>query len=169
MNKAEEAEFREYVASRLESWRRAAFLMCRDWHGADDLVGITLGRLYRHWSRACQADSMDAYVHGMLAHAFLDERRRPWRREHSDTAAMPERATLETGTDGIHDRADMLTLIRQLPARRRAVVVLRFYCDLSVGQTAEALGLSEGTVKSQCARALDTLRKLTTSDGRAEK
>ena len=169
MNKAEEAEFRDYVAGRLESLRRAAFLMCRDWHGADDLVGITLGRLYRHWSRAREADSLDAYVHGMLAHAFLDEQRRPWRRERADTAAMPERAAAETATDGIHDRADVLTLIRQLPARRRAVVVLRFYCDLSVGQTAEALGLAEGTVKSQCARALETLRELMTSDGKAGK
>jgi DNA-directed RNA polymerase specialized sigma24 family protein len=67
MNKADEAEFRDYVAGRLESLRRAAFLMCRDWHGADDLVGITLGRLYRHWSRARQADSLDAYVHRQIA------------------------------------------------------------------------------------------------------
>ena len=160
MNKIDESEFREFVTTRMDAWRRAAYLLCRDWHGADDLVGIMVGRLYRHWSLASRADSLDAYVHGILAHAFLDERRRPWRRETAEAEPRYDVTNPDVSMYAIEDRSAMLALVQQLPARRRAVIVLRFYCDLSVAQTASALGLSEGTVKSQCARGLETLRQL---------
>jgi RNA polymerase sigma-70 factor (sigma-E family) len=153
MRAADEAAFRDYVAVRMERLRRTAFLYCRDWHTADDLVSTTLVKLYQHWERAQRADNLDAYVYGILAHAWLDERRRPWRREQA-VADLPER--------GIHDPsghdADLLALLARLPRGRRAVLVLRFYCDLSVEQTAEILGLSLGTVKSQTARGLEMLR-----------
>jgi RNA polymerase sigma-70 factor (sigma-E family) len=137
----------------MERLRRTAFLYCRDWHTADDLVSTTLVKLYQHWERAQRADSLDAYVYGILAHAWLDERRRPWRREQA-VAELPERGI--PGPTG-HD-ADLLALLARLPRGRRAVLVLRFYCDLSVEQTAEILGLSLGTVKSQTARGLEMLR-----------
>jgi RNA polymerase sigma-70 factor (sigma-E family) len=152
MRAAEEAAFREYVAARMERLRRTAFLYCRDWHMADDLVSTTLVKLYQCWARAQRADNLDAYVYGILAHAWLDERRRPWRREHA-VPELPDRAAPIAAGDG-----DVLALLASLPRGRRACLVLRFYCDLSVEQTAEILGISPGTVKSQTARALDTLR-----------
>jgi RNA polymerase sigma-70 factor (sigma-E family) len=153
MRAADEAAFRDYVAVRMERLRRTAFLYCRDWHTADDLVSVTLVKLYLCWQRAQRADNLDAYVYGILAHAWLDERRRPWRREHG-MPDVPDRGL--SGPAG--DDVDVLALLARLPRGRRAVLVLRFYCDLSVEQTAEILGLSLGTVKSQTARGLQMLR-----------
>ncbi|MEV1143428.1 SigE family RNA polymerase sigma factor [Micromonospora sp. NPDC049799] len=162
MNRADEDEYRQFVAARLASLRRTAYLLCRDWHTADDLVSITIGKLYRHWRRVKAAENVDAYVRGVLTHAWLDERRRPWRRERS-TDELPDQVDVELPEPALIDREVLLDLLGQLPARRRAVVVLRFYCDLSVEQTAAILGVSTGTVKSQAARGLEALRMLMTS------
>jgi RNA polymerase sigma-70 factor (sigma-E family) len=157
MNRDDEAAYRDYVAARLDRLRRTAYLYCRDWHTADDLAAVTVGKLYQHWRRAQRADNLDAYVHGILTHAWLDERRRPWRREQS-VAEFPE----SPAGPGPMACGDLLGLLATLPPRRRACVVLRFYCDLSVDQTAAVLGVSAGTVKSQTARGLETLRALAT-------
>lgn len=159
MKPVEEQEYREFVAARMEPLRRTAYLLCRDWHTADDLVSITIGKLYRHWRRVRAADNVDAYVRGVLTHAWLDERRRPWRRE-APAAALPDRPSSWPGGAAVGDRLMLLDLLAQLPPRRRAVVVLRFYCDLSVDQTADILRISAGTVKSQAARGLQALRLL---------
>lgn len=145
------------MTGRLEPLRVTAYLLCRNWHTADDLVSITIGKLYRHWPRVRSMDHVDAYVRGMLTNAWLDERRRPWRREKV-TDELPERTDPALPQAALADREVLLDLLAQLPARRRAVVVLRFYCDLSVEQTAEVLGISTGTVKSQAARGLESLR-----------
>lgn len=150
----DEASYREYVAHRMDGLRRTAYLLCGDWHTADDLVATALVKLLRHWPRVSAMEQPDAYVRRMLLRAWLDERRRPWRREHA-TAAVPDRAA---GVADTTDRLAILAQLAQLPPRRRAVLVLRFFCDLSVEDTAEALGCTEGTVKSQTARALETLR-----------
>jgi RNA polymerase sigma-70 factor (sigma-E family) len=158
VKRSDDDDYREFVAARLEPLRRTAYLLCRDWHTADDLVSITLGKLYRHWRRVRAADNVDAYARGVLTHAWLDERRRPWRREAA-TAVVPDVAS--AGPEGrLTDREALHDLLASLGARQRAVVVLRFYCDLSVEQTAEILGISTGTVKSQAARGLETLRSL---------
>ena len=153
MKAAEEAAFRDYVSARIDRLRRSAFLYCRDWHLADDLVSTTLVKLYQHWQRAQNANSLDAYVYGILAHVWLDEQRRPGRREHP-VRELPDHAVAGP-TEG---DADVLALVASLPPRQRACVILRFYCDLSIEQTAEILGISEGTVKSQTSRGLDALR-----------
>ncbi|MEV6928395.1 SigE family RNA polymerase sigma factor [Dactylosporangium sp. NPDC051485] len=150
-----EQHYREYVAGNLERLRRTAFLLCGDWHTADDLTSTVLVKLLRHWRRAARFDNLDAYVRRMLMRAWLDERRRPWRRETA-TAALPEVVAVPDG-DPVR-RVAVLSLLAALPPRRRAVLVLRYFCDLSVEETAEALGCSEGTVKSQAARALESLR-----------
>jgi RNA polymerase sigma-70 factor (sigma-E family) len=155
MRREDERAFRDFVAGRMERLRRTAYLLCRDWYTADDLVSITLTKLYRHWQRAQAASNLDAYVRGMLARAWLDELRRPWRREIA-TADLPD--TAATLPDRTSDRAALAALLDTLPPRQRAVVILRFYCDLSVAETAEALGVSEGTVKSHASRGLDLLR-----------
>jgi RNA polymerase sigma-70 factor (sigma-E family) len=165
MKPADEREYREFVTARMEPLRRTAYLLCRDWHTADDLVSITIGKLYRHWRRVRAAENLDAYVRGVLTHAWLDERRRPWRRE-TPTADTPDRP--QPPVTGIGDRLALLDLLAQLPPRRRAVVVLRFYCDLSVEETAGILRISEGTVKSQAARGLAALRLLATDQDEVE-
>lgn len=157
MKGTEEAEYREFVVSRYDALRRVAYLLCRDWHTADDLVSITLGKLYRHWHRGRDAHNPDAYVRAMLTRTWLDERRRPWRREDA-TESLPEVAVVAEPGATPADRVDLLALLGRLPPRRRAVVVLRYYCDLSVAETADILDISEGAVKSQAARGLEALR-----------
>jgi RNA polymerase sigma-70 factor (sigma-E family) len=166
VRQADEDEYREFVLSRLDRWRRTAYLLCRDWHTADDLVSVTLTRLYRNWHRARQAANVDAYVRAMLTNAFLDEGRRPWRREEA-MHAPPERVD-PSPYPAVIDRAELAALLTALPRRQRAVVVLRFYCDMSVAEVAELLGVSEGTVKSQAARGLEILRAAATSHVRGE-
>ncbi|MEU2660946.1 SigE family RNA polymerase sigma factor [Micromonospora sp. DT46] len=158
MKSADEDEYRQFVETRLEHLRRTAYLLCRDWHTADDLVSITLGKLYRAWTRVRAAENVDAYVRQVLMRAWLDERRRPWRRERS-TDEVPDDAAPDTEPD-LADRELLLDLLGKLPERRRAVLVLRYYCDLSVEETAQILGITTGTVKSQAARALESLRLL---------
>jgi RNA polymerase sigma-70 factor (sigma-E family) len=139
----------------MEVLRRTAYLLCRDWHTADDLVSITIGKLYRHWQRIGGVEHLDAYVRRILVRTWLDEKGRPWRREEP-TDALPDWSMAPV--NGVVERAGLVDLLSGLPPRRRAAVVLRFYLDLSVDETAEILGCSAGTVKSQTARGLDTLR-----------
>ncbi|MFG2056525.1 SigE family RNA polymerase sigma factor [Micromonospora sp. NPDC048930] len=148
--------YREYVGARLEPLRRTAYLLCGDWHTADDLVSTALVKLLRHWRRVSAMDSPDAYVRRTLLRVWLDERRRPWRRE-SAWAEVPDTA-VRADTDCTAERLAILALLAELPPRRRAVLVLRYFCDLSVEETARELGCSPGTVKSQAARAIDALR-----------
>ncbi|MEV6909026.1 SigE family RNA polymerase sigma factor [Amycolatopsis sp. NPDC051071] len=155
MRRSDEAAYREYVTSRMEVLRRTGYLLCHDWHLADDLVSITIAKLYRHWKRASAVEHLDAYVRRILVRTWLDERGRPWRREEP-ADDLPEPA-IELNSR-VLDRAQLFELLEALPPRRRAAVVLRIYCDLSVEETAAILGCSAGTVKSQTARGLDTLR-----------
>ncbi|MEV4137758.1 SigE family RNA polymerase sigma factor [Dactylosporangium sp. NPDC049742] len=158
MKTSDEAEFRDYAGPRMATWRRTAFLLCRDWHLADDLVATVLDKLFRQWHRRDSIRSLDAYVGGMLARAVVDEHRRPWRREvPGDDLPAPDPPR---HADATVERLTLDTYLAQLGPRRRAVLVLRFYCDLSVEETAEILGVSVGTVKSQTARGLETLRAL---------
>ena len=104
-----------------------AYLLCRNWHIADDLVSITIGKLYRHWRRARAMEHVDAYVRGMLTNAWLDERRRPWRREKV-TDNLPDRAEVSVPGSALADRALLLDLLGQLPApagRGGAALLLR--------------------------------------------
>jgi RNA polymerase sigma-70 factor (sigma-E family) len=147
VRRSDEAAYREYVTARMERLRRTAYLYCRDWHTADDLVAITIGKLYRHWARASEAANLDAYVQRILVRSWLDERRRPWRRE--EATAEPPEVPAPVAEPAVLGRAQLLDLLAELPPRRRAAVVLRLYCDLSVEETAEILGCTPGTVKER--------------------
>ncbi|MDG4823272.1 SigE family RNA polymerase sigma factor [Asanoa sp. WMMD1127] len=162
MTTSDEAAFRDYVGARMAAWRRTAYLMCRDWHLADDLVGTVLGKLYRRWRRRSEINDVDAYVNGMLARAVIDETRRPWRRERL-VDEFPADGTVDAADANSVDRLTLDSYLARLGPRRRAVLVLRFYCDLSVEETADVLGVSLGTVKSQTARGLETLRALSST------
>ncbi|MER7849928.1 SigE family RNA polymerase sigma factor [Kitasatospora sp. NPDC096077] len=150
-----DAEFTEYVASRAGWLRKVAYLLCGDWHRADDLVQETITKLYVHWSRASRADNLDGYARRTLVNTFLAEQRTSWWRRTVRTDVDPESAVAALDLEA---SLDLRRALAALPPRQRATVVLRYYCDLSIDQAAEALGCSSGNVKSQSSRALEALR-----------
>ena len=154
---AREAEFTDFVSARLASLRRLAMLLSQDWQRADDLVQAALTKLYVKWPRAIAADNIDAYVRAIVVREFIDERRSSWLTRVTLSDQPPDRQADPPDTDSA---IDLQAAMSALPARQRATVVLRYYLDLNVHQTAQLLGCSSGTVKSQTARALDTLRRI---------
>jgi RNA polymerase sigma-70 factor (sigma-E family) len=171
MRASAEAEFKAYVTARSYALWHTAYLMCGDAHQAEDVVQTALMKLYTAWNRVERADNRDGYVRRVLVHCVIDEKRRAWRRERS-VAAVPESAAPE-GSD-VGERDAVLQALARLAPRQRATLVLRFWEDLSVEQTADLLGCSAGTVRSQTARGLATLRGLlldtqATASGRADK
>ena len=157
MSGGQDAEYVEYVESRLHWLRRVAYLLCRDWHSADELVQVTVTRLFTHWPRARRMDNVDGYVRTILLRAFLGERRSLWRKRVLLAASPPEAADPGPDRDAVLDVRQALTTV---PPRQRATLVLRFYCDLDVEQAAAALGCSPGTVKSQTAKGLAAMRRV---------
>jgi RNA polymerase sigma-70 factor (sigma-E family) len=159
-----DAEFTEYVSARQAWLRRVAFLLCGDWHRADDLVQSAITKLYAHWHRARKADNVDGYVRRTLVNTYLAEQRSGWakwtvlHRSGGESAPDPEPAPALTRD--LELGLDLRSALAQLPPRQRAAVILRFYCDLSVEQTAQVMGCSAGNVKSQSSRGLATLRSL---------
>ena len=151
-----ERDYTEFVTARGRALRRIAYLLCGDWHQADDLTQTTLTKLYLAWRRISRSESVDGYARRTLVNAYLDEGRRPWRREHA-TAELPERAA---PGDLAADRLTLRSALATLPAAQRAAVVLRYWEDLSIAETAALLGISEGTVKSASARGLAALREV---------
>lgn len=153
-------DYDAYVTGRLQTLRRSAYLLCGDWDRGDDLVQRVLTQLFVHWKRARKADNLDAYVHTMLVRRFIDEQRSSWVRRVRLFGAGTQPEPAAAAAIDPSTRLDLHAALGRLPARQRAVVVLRFLQDLSVEQTADALGCSAGTVKSQTSRALDALRRL---------
>jgi RNA polymerase sigma-70 factor (sigma-E family) len=154
---ADEAEFKAYAAARMRALRRTAYLLCGDWHQAEDAAQTVLTKLYTHWDRVDRKDALDAYVRTMLVRATLEQRRRLWWRREVSTAEPPETASPSPDTE---QRIVVVEALAKVPPRQRAVLVLRFWEDLDVAQTAATLGCSPGTVKSQTSRGLTTLRAL---------
>jgi RNA polymerase sigma-70 factor (sigma-E family) len=155
-----EEEFVEYYAAKGDALRRTAFVLCGDWDLAEDLLQITFTNLYRVWKRIERREVMDQYARRVLLRAFLNERRRPWRREVS---TAPDSVDLDTGVwhdRGVEESLVLRTALLRLSRQRRAVLVLRFWTDLSVEQVAEVLQCPIGTVKSQTARGLAELRTI---------
>jgi RNA polymerase sigma-70 factor (sigma-E family) len=156
-----DADYSEYVAFRLPALRRLALLLCQDRHRADDLVQQAIIKVYVHWAKASGADNTDAYVNAILVREFLHERRSGWTRRVSVTDQLPESQILPADPDGL---MDLQAAVTALPPRQRAALVLRYYCDLNIDQTAAALGCTAGTVKSQTAKAIATLRSALADD-----
>ena len=151
-----EDEYREFVDSRAASLHRTAYLLCGDWHLADDLVQETFVHAFRHWRRVQQADNQNAYVKRIMINEF----NRRWQRY----GGLPVRADSDNqevavpdASDEVANRADLLRALLTLPPRQRATVVLRYLEGMSERETAAVMRCSEGTVKSQTARALSTL------------
>ncbi|MER5354990.1 SigE family RNA polymerase sigma factor [Kitasatospora sp. NPDC002551] len=157
-NQNRDAEFTEFVAARAPWLRKVAYLLCGDWHRADDLVQEAVTKLYVRWGRLSGVENMDGYARTVLLNTFLAEQRSPWWRwtARRGTETVPEKAVAALDVDA---SVDLRRALAALPPRQRATVVLRYYCDLTVEQTAAALECSTGNVKSQSSRGLDALRR----------
>jgi RNA polymerase sigma-70 factor (sigma-E family) len=163
-------DFADYVGIRREAWVRAAYLLVGDVHQAEDLVQGTLIRVWPHWRRISAQGDPDAYVRKAIFHQFSSfARTRRWR-ELSDgllpgtqpagNAAYPGHTAQPDTTGAVDTRLQLRETLAALAPRQRAVLVLRYYLDLSEAETASVLGCSIGTVKSQASKALKHLRAL---------
>lgn len=159
---SEPTGFREYVAARQAALLRSAKLLTGDWPAAEDLVQTALVRVWPRWARVtADGTDPDAYVRRVMINTYLTWRRRRWWGERP-TGSVPDRATGDDSLARVDLRDVLGRALRDLTPAQRAVVVLRFYEDQSVEQTAELLGCSTGTVKSQAAKALARLRSVVT-------
>ncbi|MGW6689986.1 SigE family RNA polymerase sigma factor [Streptomyces sp. NPDC054961] len=157
MTSAQEDAYLEFVSGRAKALYRSAYVLAAgDSHLAEDLVQETLSRVYVHWSRVAGAQSPAAYAQTVLVRTFLSLRRRRSTGERPignlpDSAACGPDAAL---------RVTLLGALGQLPPRDRAVLLLRYWEDRSIEETARMLRLSSGAVRSQGTRALSRLRAL---------
>ena len=157
--------FEEYAAGAWPSLYRFAYLLAGNHADAEDLAQQTMLKAFRSWAKVAAADSPAAYLRRTLTNTYLSERRPRRRRAEVLTEVPPERPVAAPGAE------DQLTLwphVRSLPPRQRAVVVLRYYEDLSERQVADVLGCSVGNVKSTAHRALRSLRETLGTDGRED-
>ncbi len=153
--------FTDFFVNRADALRRTAYLLCGDWHRAEDLVQTSLSKLYLAWGRITRHDSLDAYARQTLVRTFLSERRLGWFRNERVTDDPTE--TPAPGHGFTEDRIVLLEALKRVPPGQRTVLVLRYWEDMSVDETAALLRCSTGTVKSQAARGLQTLRGLLTT------
>ncbi|GIG85601.1 SigE family RNA polymerase sigma factor [Plantactinospora endophytica] len=153
-----EQEYVEFVTAAMPKMRRLAYLLCGDAHRGDDLVQQTFTTLYVRWPRVRTVHHLDGYVRTVLIRFFQGEKRRLWSRRVRLTDSPPE--PLPRGGPDVEERTVLRAALDRLPRRQRAVLVLRFLCDMSVTEVAEALSCAPGTVKSQSFHGLATLRRL---------
>lgn len=156
------SDFEQWLEAREPALLRLAHLLADDPHTAADLVQTTLTKMYLAWPRiSSQAPGgkdvdVDAYARRVLINTHRSWWRRAFRRREVAAEVLPEGATTDRHDDG--RAAAVWALVQTLAPRQRAVVVLRYYEDLSEAEIAEVLQISPGTVKSQCSRALASLR-----------
>jgi RNA polymerase sigma-70 factor (sigma-E family) len=158
MQAEHEAQFQEFVRARWSHLVRTAYLLTGDAHHAEDLTQTALAKAYRSWRRVARADNPEAYVRRMLVSCNSD-RFRKRRVSEALTAAPPEVAGRDEAYSGVDERSALLGALAQLPPKQRAVVVMRYWEDLSEAEVADVLGCSTGTVKSQASKGLAKLRR----------
>lgn len=151
-------EFDRFASRVSASLLRSAFLLTGDRGHAEDLLQETLWRTARRW-HVLNA-SPEAYAREVLVNLSRDRRRASKRRPSEITTADAFHGSTADGFDRVGERDEMVQAVRRLARRQREVVVLRFFLDLSVEETAATLGTSQGTVKSYTVRALDRMRHL---------
>lgn len=153
-NRVEVTTFEAYVAARGDALWRSAWLLTGDHGRAEDLVQTALAKCWPHWGRIADPTGFDAYVRRTLFTTYTAWWRRKWNGERP-TERLPEHPAIEAGAEERHDLGNALSA---LPRGQRAVIVLRYVEDRTERETADLLGVSVGTVKSQAARALTALR-----------
>jgi RNA polymerase sigma-70 factor (sigma-E family) len=149
--------FRGYVAARSPALLRTAFLLTGNRADAEDLLQTSLAKTYLAWDRIREREAVDGYVRRVMVNTQTSW----WRRRRVDeypTGELPERGTGRDATEDLALHDALWTALAGLPKRQRAMVVLRYYEDLSEAETAQVLGVSVGTVKSTTSRALAKLR-----------
>jgi RNA polymerase sigma-70 factor (sigma-E family) len=156
MGEDRDAAFHAYVSARSPALLRTAYLLTGDHHLGEDLLQTVLAKTYVAWPRIRDKGALDAYVRQGLVTTYTSWWRRRWRGERP-TGELPEQPHRPTEPDP-GDRADMWALLAELPPRQRAVMVLRYYEDLSEAEIARVMGCSAGTVKSQASKAMGSLR-----------
>ncbi|KUL22742.1 SigE family RNA polymerase sigma factor [Actinoplanes awajinensis] len=159
-----EPDFDAFVHGRGRALLKFAYVLCGDAHLAEDLVQEVLARMHRRWDRITAMDSAEAYVRTAIVRQFLSWRRRRAYRE-AVLADVPEMIGLEDSQQRVVARDQMWRLLRGLPRAQRAVLVLRFYCDLPDDEIATLLGCGQSTVRSQAARALSRMRTIMSETG----
>lgn len=157
MARRDSEAFTAFVVTHQARLRRVAFLMCGDWQLASDYVQDALVRVYRHWSRLRSDHEAFGYARKSVVSVVIDAKRR------RSSGEVPVESVAEGvgADDSAAQNADRDLLTRclaQVPPRQRACLVLRYYDDLAVSEVAVILRISEGTVKSQSARGLETLQ-----------
>jgi RNA polymerase sigma-70 factor (sigma-E family) len=152
-----DAEFEAYMAARQPSLLRTAYLISGDRHTAEDLVQTALAKLYLSWDKVHDRHMLDGYVRRIIVNEHNSLWRRAWKKRELSTDTLPDdRTVTHEHDDGQRDA--LWEFVQTLPRRQRAVIVLRYYEDLSEAEIAETLGVSVGTVKSQASRALAAMR-----------
>lgn len=154
---ARDEEFAAFVAAATPRLRRTAYLMCRDWHLAQDLTQLTLARMYASWARIWRTVDLEAYSRRVLMNAVFDQRKR---RSGSElvVADLPDRpGPAPESTMDLH--VTLMRALATLPVKDQAIVVLRHWEDHSVETVAEILGVSASAVKMRSMRALGRLRE----------
>jgi RNA polymerase sigma-70 factor (sigma-E family) len=147
-----EQEFTEFFGAHAQGLRRTAYLVVRDWHLAEDLTQQALAKLYAAWGRTHEATRL-AYARKIVVNECLSHLRR--HRPETAVETVPDPPGSVTGDHPL----DLGRALGLLPPRQRAIVALRYLDDLSVEEVGRTLGIADGTVKSQTARGLDTLRR----------
>jgi RNA polymerase sigma-70 factor (sigma-E family) len=150
-------EFGRFVAARGRALCRTAYLLTGDWQVGEDLVQEALAKTYLRRSRLRSQAALEPYARKVLVSVFLSWRRRHWHRE-LPYANVPDRAA-DDELDGLLDRHGLWSALSELPAQQRAVLVLRYFEDLTEADIATVLGCSPGTVKSHASRGLERLRR----------
>lgn len=152
---SEPQDYTEFVIARSDRLLRLAYLMTQDWAKAEDLLQAALIKAWRVWGRI--DGNREAYVKKIITTTYFSWWRRRWRDE-TPTDVLPDRADQRNAVADA-DRRDVLwRAIGRLPKRQRAVLVLRYFEDLTEAEIAECMGCSAGTVKSQAAKAMAKLR-----------
>jgi RNA polymerase sigma-70 factor (sigma-E family) len=165
MNRRDDGKFLEFAAAYRPQMCRTAYLMCGDWDRAADIAQEALIRLYVAWPRIDLEAGLRSYARRTVVNAAIDIRRK--RSSGERPTPVIAHGSVEDPTVAVADRMLIMDALAQLPTRQRACVVLRYYEDLSVEAVAEVLGCRTGTVKSQTARGLATLRALFNANGDA--
>jgi RNA polymerase sigma-70 factor (sigma-E family) len=154
-----EDRFAAYFAAKSGQMRATAFLLCGDWHRAEDLVQTAFVKLYLVWHRMGHEEKLDAYARQILMRTFLDEKRRGFFRRERPVSGIRDQPLPEPDSH-VENRMVLAEALATVAPRQRAVLVLRIWEDLSIEDTAKALGCTTGTVKSQLSRGLAAMRSL---------
>jgi len=149
--------FGQFVAARGRSLCRTAYLLTGDWQVAEDLVQEALTRTYLRRRRLHGQDALEPYTRKVLLSLFLSSRRRRWHGEVPH--AQPPDQAARNEVDEAIDRQGLWAALMELPSQQRAVLVLRYFEDMTEAQISAVLGCSPGAVKTHASRGLDRLRK----------